>query len=196
MLIVEGHKILNYSEHMNEDEFYEFCQMNKELRIERDSEKNIIIMAPVGGESGFFEKEFIGNIWFWEQKNPFGKSFSSSTGFRLPNGAMRSPDSSWVNKERWETVADHQKKKFLPVVPNFIVEVRSDTDSLKKLQTKMQEWIDNGVELGWLVDPPNQQVFIYRINKEVEIMEGFNRKLSGENVMPGFEFDLSRLKMS
>ena len=195
MIIFEGYKIQGLTDNMSDDEFYEFCIANKELRIERDKHKNIIIMAPVGGESGYFEKEFIRVVGNWEVEHKEGVSFSSNVGFILPNGATRSPDSSWVSEERWNSVPDNRKSKFLPVVPDFVVEVRSGTDSLDSLKSKMQEWLENGVRLGWLINPQQKQCFIYRANGSIEILEGFDKILSGEDVMPGFEFDLKRLKM-
>lgn len=196
MLIVEGHKIVNYSEHMTDDELFDFCQANKELQIERDAQHNIIIMAPVGGESGYFESEFIIDVGNWIRKTKNGVSFSSSTGFILPNGAMRSPDASWVSPERWQELSDEQKKKFLPIVSDFVVEVRSPSDKLDRMKDKMQEWIDNGVRLAWLVDTEGQQSFIYRANGSIEIVPGFDQVLDGEDVMEGFSFDLSQLRLS
>ena len=124
MLIVEGHKIdLNQNpNNFTDDELFEFCVLNKELRIERDANQNIIIMAPVGGGSGFYEKDFMFEVEYWVRQNKKGRTFSSSTGFLMPNGAMRSPDACWVSEERWATVPEAQKTKFLPVVPDFVVE--------------------------------------------------------------------------
>ena len=197
MLIVEGHEIhLNKNpNNLSDDELFEFCQMNKELRIERDANQNIIIMAPVGGSSGFHEKDLIFEIEYWVRKNKSGYSFSSSTGFLMPNRAMRSPDACWVSEERWAKVTAAQKIKFPPVVPDFIVEVRSQTDSLKGTKVKMKEWLDNGIRLGWLIDIKNKQVYIYRADGSIEIVKGFDKKMSGESIMKGFEFDLKQLKM-
>jgi len=195
MLIVEGHKIKNYSEQMSNDELYEFCLQNKGLRIERDKDQNIIIMSPVGGESGYFEKNFMFELELWVRKNKKGLTFSSSTGFLLPNGAMRSPDACWISGERWGQVAEDQKKKFLPVVPEFVVEIKSPTDSLNDLKSKVEEWIENGTRLAWLVDPENRDVYIYRENGFKEVINDFDDTLNGENVLEGFEFDLSQLQL-
>lgn len=191
MLIVEGHKIhLNKNpDHFTDDDLFEFCKMNKELRIERDAQQNIIIMSPVGGYSGYYENELITEINIWRRQNG-GVSFSSSTGFLMPNGAMRSPDACWISEARWSKVTEEQKKKFPPVVPNFVAEVRSATDSLKGTKAKMEEWIDNGIRLGWLIDIKNQQVFIYRADDSIEIIVGFEQHINGEGVMEGFGFDL------
>jgi Uma2 family endonuclease len=196
MLIVEGYKIhINKNpEEFTDDELYDFCVLNRELNVERDKDQNIIIMAPVGGHSGFFEKDLIFEVESWVRRTQKGFSFSSSTGFLLPNGAMRSPDACWVSEERWSVLSDQQKQKFPPVVPDFIVEIRSSTDSLSTIQDKMEEWISNGVRLAWLLDPKNEQAWIYREDGRVEQVIGFNQSLSGEGVMPGFTLDLSGLK--
>jgi len=120
---------------------------------------------------------------------------SPSTGFKLPSGATRSPDACWISNERWGTLSRKDTEKFLPIVPNFVIEVRSRTDSLTKLKAKMQEWIDNGVSLGLLIDPKNKTSYIYRENGSIEIIEGFDKTLSGEDLMPGFEFDLGLLQI-
>lgn len=195
MLIVEGHKIHldKNPNHLSDDDLYEFCVKNKALRIERDAQQNIIIMAPVGGNSGYYEKDLIFEIEYWVRKTRQGYSFSSSTGFIMPNGAMRSPDACWISTKRWSTVTKAQKKKFPPVVPDFVAEVRSSTDTLKGAKAKMEEWVENGIQLGWLIDTKGEQVFVYRANGTIEIVEGFQQKILGENVMVGFEFDLSCL---
>ncbi len=195
MLIIEGHQIKNYSEHMTDDMLYDFCLQNKDLRIERDKDNNIIIMSPVGGESGFFEKIIIVELELWTRVQKSGVTFSSSTGFLLPNGAMRSPDACWISPERWSQVPEDQKKKFLPLVPDFIVEIKSPNDKLKDLDLKMKEWVANGTLLAWLIDPDHKKVSIYRKNNSVDTILNFEQKLNGEQILPGFEFDLSLLKM-
>jgi Uma2 family endonuclease len=195
MLIYKNTRIKNYSENMTDEELMEFCALNKELRIERDKNRNILVMEPAGGSSGYFESETILEIALWVRSNRKGISFSSNTGFFLPNGAMRSPDGCWISDERWRTVPDDQKDKFLPVVPDFIVEIRSPSDSLAQLQEKMEEWRENGARLAWLIDPEDHQVFIYREDGSVEHKVGLDGKLSGEAVMPGFSFDLGLLRI-
>jgi Uma2 family endonuclease len=194
MLIYKNTRIKNYSENMTDEELVEFCALNKELRIERDKHRNIIIMEPAGGSSGYFETEASGEIRIWTKKKK-GIAFNSNTGFLLPNGAMRSPDGCWISDERWQTVPDDQKDKFLPVVPDFIIEIRSPSDNLSQLQEKMEEWRENGARLAWLIDPEEKQVFIYRENGSMEHKAGLDGKLSGEGIMPGFEFDLKLLRM-
>jgi Uma2 family endonuclease len=197
MMIAFGHKIEidKNPNNLTNEELFDFCVMNKSLHIERDKNQNLLIMAPVGGGSGFREKNFIFEIESWIRKKNSGISFSSSTGFFLPNGAMRSPDACWVSAERWATVAIEQQEKFPPIAPDFVVEVRSKTDGLQTTKDKMQEWIENGVRLAWLIDVHNQQTFIYRENGSIEIIEGFDKKLNGENIMTGFTFDLNQLEI-
>jgi len=180
---------------MSEEEFRAFCAANPDLRIEQDQDQNVIVMPPTHGDSGFYEKQAIVRVGNYELNYKTGVSFSSSTGFKLPNGATRSPDACWISMECWSTLTVEDKQDFLPVVPDFVIEIRSSSDTLKKLQDKMQEWIDNGVRLAWLIDPKKQQVTIYRENSEPEIVEGFENILSGEEVMPGFEFDLKLLQL-
>ena len=179
---------------MTDDDFFDFCMLNKSLRIERDANQNIIIMTPVGGGAGYLEIEFLTEVNIWRRANG-GVSFSSSTGFLMPNGAMRSPDACWISDARWATVTTEQKKKFPPVTPDFVVEIRSASDSLKVLKAKMLEWVDNGVQLGWLIDIQNKQALIYRADGSIDVVEGFDQKLNGEQVMRGFEFDLGQLSM-
>jgi len=179
---------------MTEEEFITFCAANPELQIEQDQYQNVIVMPPVYGESGYCEKKATGKLDLYEE-NFGGVSFGPSSGFRLPNGATRCADACWVSDERWSTLTEKQKKKFFPVVPDFVIEVRSETDRLKTLKAKMQEWMENGTRLGWLIDPKTKKTHIYREDDSVEIVEGFDKILSGEDIVPGFKFNLKRLKM-
>jgi Uma2 family endonuclease len=142
-------------------------------------------MAPVGGESGNQEANLNGLVWLWNRQSNLGYVFSSSTIFKLPKGANRSPDVAWVQKERWEALTPEQRRKFPPLAPDFVIELRSATDDLEPLQAKMQEYMDNGVRLGWLIDFQSEQVEIYRPNQAVEIRR-LPAELSGEEVLPGF----------
>ncbi len=179
---------------MTEEQFLAFCTDNPELRIEQDQYQNVIVMPPLKGDSTIYEKHAIVEVGIWEKTNG-GVSTSSAGGFKLPNGATRCPDACWISKERWGTLNYGEKREVLAVVPDFVIEIRSQTDSLKKAKAKMQEWIDNGVRLAWLIDPKTQKTHIYREDDSVEIVEGFNKILSGENVMVGFEFDLKLLRV-
>lgn len=194
MIIDKYHIVHPKQDYMTDDELYDFCVANRDLHIERDKYQNIIIMSPVGGMSGYFEKEAIRNLGNWEFKYKLGKSFSSSTGFLLPNGAMRSPDASWMSDERWESIPKDKRQKFLPVVPDFVIEIRSASDNIKPLKAKMLEWIENGVRLAWMINTKDEQVIIYRENGSIEIIENFDGSLSGEDVLEGFEMDLSVFK--
>ena len=172
------------------DQFYELCQNHRDLQFERTAGGELIIMPPLGGESGNREANFIGDLMIWNRRSRLGKVFSSSTGFILPNGATRSPDAAWVSLERWEALTREQRQKFLPLCPDFLIELRSESDSLPPLQRKMAEYMENGLRLGWLIDPQNRQVEIYRENRDKEVLENCDR-LEGEDVLPGFVLDLS-----
>ncbi len=181
------------TEKMSDKEFFDFCMANKKLRIERDKYGNIIIMPPLTGNSGYREDEVAVEIKIWHRKIRIGMAYGSNTGFILPNGATRSPDASWTSQERWDKLTEQEKDEFLPVVPDFIIEVRSKSDSLKQLKDKMEEWMENGARLAWLIDPKNKTTYIYRENGTSDVVKGFDKKLSGEDVAVGFELDLSLL---
>lgn len=180
---------------MNDEEFFDFCQRNQEWHMERDKNGNVIIMAPVNFNSGWQEGEVFGELREWNKQSKMGKTFSASTGFKLPNTAIRSADAAWVSNEKIFTLTEQEKRTFAPVCPEFIAEVRSTTDRLKKLQTKMQEWIENGTQLAWLIDPETEKAWIYRADGSVSVVKDFDQQLSGEDVLPGFEFDLSLLRI-
>jgi Uma2 family endonuclease len=174
---------------MTDEQFYQLCMANRDLKLERSAIGELIIMPPVGGESGNLEAGFITDLEIWNRQTGLGKVFSSSTIFRLPNGADRSPDAAWVKLERWEALTPEQRKKFPPLVPDFVIELRSESDRLTLLQNKMQEYIENGLRLGWLINPQQQQVEIYRLGQPVEVVE-IPVLLSGEEVLPGFELQV------
>ncbi len=179
------------STRLTDEQFFELCSANRDLRFERSADGELIIMAPTGWGTGNKNAELSADFVFWNRQTRLGKVFDSSTGFKLPNGADRSPDISWVSKDRLEAL-NPDPAKFLPLAPDFAVELRSTTDTLKTLQNKMQEYIDNGVHLGWLIDPQTQRVEIYRSGQEMEVLES-PVSLSGEDVLPGFNLDLSPL---
>jgi Uma2 family endonuclease len=166
---------------------------NRDLRLERTAEGELIVNPPTGGESGKRNFRISGQFCSWVEENEdLGEGFDSSTGFTLPDGAIRSPDASWVSRERWESLTPEQKKGFVPLCPDFVIELRSESDNLVTLQTKMREYIDNGTRLGWLIDPRNRRVEIYRPATEVEVLVN-PIELSGEEVLPGFILDLKRV---
>jgi Uma2 family endonuclease len=180
------------STRLTDEQFFELCSANRDIRFERSADGELIIMAPTGGGTGNKNAELGIDLGIWNRQTRLGKVFDSSTGFKLPNGADRSPDASWVSLERWNALTEAQKDSFLPLAPDFAVELRSKTDVLKTVQSKMQEYMANGVRLGWLIDPQTQRVEIYRPGQEVEVLES-PMSLSGENVLPGFNLDLSPL---
>ena len=172
-----------------DDKFVEIVAANKDLRLELSSQGELSIMSPTGGETGDRNLELGGQVWFWNRQNGLGKAFDSSTGFKLPNGATRSPDVSWIKIERWNALTSEQRKKFLPLCPDFVIELVSESDDLADTQAKMREYIANGLRLGWLINPKNQQVEIYRQNQEIEVLQS-PTSLFGEDVLPGFILDL------
>ncbi len=175
--------------HLTQEQFYQLCMANRELNLELNAKGELIIVPPVGGESGNQEADLITDLNNWNRQTKLGKVFSSSTIFRLPNGANRSPDAAWVKLERWEALTPEEREKFPPICPDFVIELRSRTDTLKPLQEKMQEYLANGLRLGWLINPQNNQVEIYRANQPVEIVS-IPAVLSGEDILPGFELPL------
>lgn len=172
-----------------EEQFYEFCRINRELRIERDAEGGVTVMGPAGWETGKRNAEITSQLYVWTVKNGTGRAVDSSAGYLLPNGAMRSPDASWVSNERLATVTPEQRSKFLPLCPDFVIELRSPTDRLATLQEKMAEYMANGAELGWLIDPLNRRVLIYRPGLDVETLEA-PEQISGHPVLEGFSLEL------
>lgn len=190
--------VLNFTENFDiydNDKLFEFCSQNKMLRIERSAEGGMMVMIPIGGEGGFNEFTLAGLFFSWsKQHKELGKFFGAGTGFLLQDGSMRSPDLAFVSMEKWNSLHPDNKKKFLPLCPDFLVELRSETDRLSVLQDKMQIWIDNGCTLAWLIDPIEEKAYVYRQNAKVDRVEFFSEKLSGETVLPGFELELSEFK--
>jgi len=174
-------------------EQFEFLAVaNRDLRLERTAAGELIVNPPTGWETGEQNSSLSGELYLWWRSHNLGKVFDSSTGFILPDGAIRSPDASWVSQERWQAIASTEKGAFAKICPDFVVELRSKSDRLSELQAKMREYMDNGTRLGWLVDPQNHQVEIYRFGKEVEVLVNPSQ-LSGEDVLPGFVLDLKRV---
>lgn len=174
---------------LTDEKFAELAAANDNLRLELTAKGELIIMPPTGGETGDRNFEIDGQLWLWNRQTRLGKAFDSSTGFRLPNGATRSPDVAWIRIERWEALTREQRKKFLPICPDFVVELVSETDDLAEVRQKMQEYLENGLLLGWLINPKSRTVEVFRVNREVERLEGV-LSLSGEDVLPGFVLNL------
>ncbi len=178
-----------------DDELFEFCSANKELRIERDDEGNLIIMSPSGSNTGRINLKILAQFSNWVYANEnLGEGFDSSSGFLLPNGSMRAPDAAWVSRMKWDRLSQAEKDKFAPIVPDFVIELKSPSDSLSALQNKMGEWVANGVLLAWLIDPETKVAFIYKPDQPTTTVNSFDSFLNGENVLPGFKLDLSKLK--
>lgn len=177
---------------LTDEQFSKLCQLNPDIKLERTAKGELIVMPPTGGETGDRNSEINFQLRAWNKQNLLGKVFDSSTGFKLPNGANRSPDASWVKLERWQALTPTQRQKFPPLAPDFVVELRSITDEIKPLQNKMQEYRDNGVCLGWLIDPQNQLVEIYRQGQDVEVV-CMPSTLSGEDVLPEFVLNLQNI---
>jgi len=177
---------------MTDNQFFEFCQLNRDLRIERSAQGDLIIMAPTGSETDGRNFDLIGQLWAWTRQSGTGIGFGSSGGFTLPNGAVRSPDAAWIKLSRWEAIPPEQRQKFAPICPDFVTELRSATDSLKVLQDKMQEYIANGTSLGWLIDPLERKVYVYRPAAPLEELDN-PATVSADPVLPGFVLNLSRI---
>lgn len=177
---------------LSDEQLYEFAQINRDLRIERNARGELVIMPPTGGETGQRNAEITMQLRLWAKSGGGGATFDSSTGFRLPNGAVRSPDASWVKGSRLAGVSDEEKKKFIPLCPDFVIELRSATDSLGVLKEKMQEYLDNGAQAGLLLDPEQRRVYVYRAGAEVEEVES-PETMSGEPLLSGFVLDLREI---
>ncbi|MEG5039446.1 MULTISPECIES: Uma2 family endonuclease [unclassified Microcoleus] len=177
---------------LTSEQFYQLCEENPDLKLERNASGELIVMPPTGGETGRSNSKFNLQIGLWNEQTQLGEAFDSSTGFTLPNKADRSPDASWVEKSRWEALTPQQREKFIPLCPDFAVEILSPTDSLKKTQEKMQEYMENGCRLGWLINRKKREVEIYRPGQDVEVLQS-PLTLSGENVLPGFVLNLQKI---
>jgi len=187
-LTVNLDRVINLSR----EQFYVICATNPDVKFERNATGELIIMAPTGGETGRINSGLNAQLWLWNQQNGLGVVFDSSTGFSLPNGADRSPDLAWIPMERWQSLSQAERRSFLPLCPDFVLELLSPTDSWLKAQVKMQEYMENGARLGWLIDPQAKRVGIYRQGQSVEIVPS-PQTLSGEEVLPGFVMHLDFL---
>jgi Uma2 family endonuclease len=174
---------------LTSEQFSQLCVANPEQPLELTAQGVLVVMSPVGGESGKKESRLNAKVFNWNEDTQLGEVFSSSTIFKLPNGSQRSPDVAWVEGSRWGDLTPEERKKFPPLAPDFIIELRSSSDSLSDLQKKMAEYQANGVRLGWLINPQQQQVEIYRLGQKTEVLQS-PTTLSGEDVLPGFTLDV------
>ena len=174
---------------LNDQEFEQLCHLNPDVQFERNSNGALIIMPPTGGETGRQNSELTADFVVWNRAAKLGVVFDSSTCFRLPNGALRSPDVAWISQMRWEQLAPAQQAKFPPLCPDFVLELRSPSDDLPQIQAKLREYLENGARLGWLLNPQDRQVEIYRADGSVEVLTAPSLLL-GETLMPGFELSL------
>ena len=175
---------------ISDEQFYQLCTQNPETKFERNCDGEILIMPPTGGETGKRNANLIVQLAIWNQQAKLGEVFDSSTGYKLPNGANRSPDVSWIQQERWDGLTSEQKEKFIPLAPDFVLELMSPTDYLVNTQAKMQEYLDNEVKLGWLINPQTKQVEIYRLGQEAKLLDS-PQFISGEDIVPGFVLNLA-----
>lgn len=174
------------------EQFYQLCQQNPELKLERSATGELHIMSPTGGETGRVNMKISLQLALWNEQTQLGEVFDSSTGFHLPNGSDRSPDAAWIAQERWHNLTPEQREKFLPLCPDFAVEILSPSDRLAKTQAKMQEYLDNGCRLGWLINRKQRQVEIYRPAQPLEVLDA-PTSVSGEEILVGFSLDLTAI---
>ncbi|WP_375474334.1 Uma2 family endonuclease [uncultured Nostoc sp.] len=178
---------------MTDEQFFEFCQVNRDLRIERNKFGELVIMPPTGSETGNREGNIFGQLWVWSEQDGTGITFSSSTGFKLSTGAERSPDASWIKLERWNALSPKQQEKFAPICPDFVVELKSPSDNLQTLKEKMEEYMNEpGIQLGWLIDRKQRKVYIYRPGLPEECLDD-PVNVSGELVLPGFILNMNKV---
>ncbi|WP_427160772.1 Uma2 family endonuclease [Aliinostoc sp. HNIBRCY26] len=180
---------MGYKVRLTDEQFYQVCMANRDLNLELSATGELILCPPIGGETGILEANLITNLSLWNRQTKLGIVFSSSTIFSLPNGAKRSPDAAWVQLSRWEALTIEEREQFPPLVPDFLIELRSKSDRLKTLQDKMQEYLDNGLRLGWLINPQDEEVEIYRQGHAKAIVK-MPSLLLGEDVLPGFELQV------
>ena len=177
---------------ITDEQFFALCQLNRDYRLERNAKGELVIMSPTGSETGNRNAKLTQQLGNWTDENRTGINFDSSTGFKLPNGADRSPDAAWMTLAKWNSLTEEQKTRFAPICPDFVVEMCSPSDSLQSLQDKLQEYIDNGVKLAWLIDRKNSQVYIYRPQTEVKCLDN-PITVNGDPVLPGFQLQMKTI---
>jgi Uma2 family endonuclease len=175
---------------LTDDQFEQICNNNRDLKFERTAKRSLVVMSLTGGDTGERNAELNGQLWLWNRQARLGHLYDSSTGFRLPNGAIRSPDAAWVSQARWEALTPEQRQKWVPLCPDFVVELKSNSDDIEDLRLKMQEYLNNGLRLGWLIDPETQTVEVYRANQPVESLSN-PTEIAAQDIMPGFVLSLA-----
>ena len=191
--VTSGKVILNAeTAGLTPEQFDRLCRDNRDLRLELTARKEIVIMAPAHSKTGSQELEIARQLANWTEQDGSGIAFGSNAGFTLPNGAVRAPDASWMRLDKWNTLTNAQQNSFAPAVPDFVIELRSHTNTAAELQEKMVEYIENGAQLGWLVDPSERKVYVYRPGRTPEILEN-PASISGQSVLPGFVLDLTKI---
>lgn len=175
---------------LTDEQFEQICHNNRDLKFERTAKRSLVVMSLTGGDTGERNAELNGQLWLWNRQARLGHLYDSSTGFRLPNGAIRSPDAAWVSQASWEALTPEQRQKWVPLCPDFVVELKSVSDDIEDLRLKMQEYLSNGLRLGWLIDPETRTVEVYRANQPVESLSN-PTEISAEEIMPGFVLSLT-----
>ena len=174
------------------EQFEQLCSEYDDLRLELTSTGELIVMPPTLPLTGMRNADLVSQLWVWSKKDNMGVAFNCIAGFTLPNGAIRSPDASWIKREKWDSLTEQQQDSFAPICPDFVVELRSKTDRLPVLFNKMTEYIENGASLGWLIDPSKRRIYVYRPNEEVVVLDN-PATVSGEPLLPGFTLETGEL---
>jgi Uma2 family endonuclease len=176
---------------LDDDRFWQLCQQNPDVQLERSPQGTLMIMAPTGGETGYRNGRLTQQLCNWTDRQGagLGLAFDSSTGFKLPNGAIRSPDASWVRRDRWEALSPEARSRFVPLCPDFVVELMSPSDDLSTTQAKMQDYRDNGAQLGWLIDRVDRRIYVYQPDRDPLCLEA-PEAIAADPVLPGFVLDL------
>ena len=187
-----GPDLINITQPVTHEQFEQLCRKYRKLRLELTSTGELIVMPPTGVETARLNADLIYQLQAWSRQNGTGICFSEAAGFILPNGAIRAPDAAWVKREKWNMLTDQQKKRFAPWCPDFVMELRSPTNSLSELHNKMLEYMETGTYLGWLIDPFKRQVYVYRPNEEVVVLDN-PETVSADPLLPGFTLNLTEL---
>jgi Uma2 family endonuclease len=180
------------TEKITDEVLEQLCRENPEAKLETNARGQLIVMSPTGSQSGKFNLSLSSQVWYWNSQTLLGAAFDSSTGFKLSNGAVRSPDVSWITIAKWNALTDKQKRGFAPIDPDFVIELMSPTDEILELQQKMSEYMACGVRLGWLINPDEKQVEIYRQGQDKQLLSS-PISLSGEDILPGLTIDLAEI---